>query len=156
MSVLTKKAKKVTKGTTISGENFAGIKEMIMSDDKKSHVMALSILESSDYASSETYILCVIKEGLENVYGESESTDEFKKEYPKLFKNVTASLTKDGQEVDNIARLSYKNIFTLVKNHHPEEMEFLLSEISGELRYLLKEYGFSFLDYLDFEVTLKK
>ena len=141
----------VTKKSIISSQNYCEIKNMMLSNDDASKKIALTILEQSDFELSQVYVLCILKETFSEAF-EYNST-ELEKEYNKLYKKITKVLK--GKK-ETIGTLSFKNIYELSVNRKvEEEMKFLLNIFKEELITLLKDYGFTFLEYLDVNITQK-
>ena len=133
----------------VSSDNYIEIKNMLKSNDNGSKNVALSILEQSDFEKSKLYILCALKETYPNV------KEDFKSEmYRTLFDNVNTTL-KDS--ATDISSLTFRKIYEIaVERDNKDEIAFMLSIFKDELLGLLKDYGFSFLEYLDIEIKPKK
>ena len=137
----------VTKKSIISSQNYCEIKNMMLSNDDASKKIALTILEQSDFELSQVYVLCILKETFSEAF-EYNST-ELEKDYKKITKVLKG-------KKETIATLSFKNIYELSVNRKvEEEMKFLLNIFKEELITLLKDYGFTFLEYLDVNITQK-
>jgi len=142
----------VTAQTVVSAENYVELKSMMLSNDKASKNMALTILEQSEFEKSQVYIMCMLKETFSDVF--KNDSLEFEKEYPQLHKAVAEKLKDEDTEISS---LSFRKIYEITqKRKNEEELEFLLNIFKEELISLLVDYGFSFLDYLDITITPKK
>jgi hypothetical protein len=142
----------VTTQSIVSPDNYAELKNMMLSNDDASKKMALTILEQSNFETSQVYILCLFKETFSDVF--KNDTSRLENEYPELHKRLIAAL-KDGDT--EISTLSFRKIYELSASRKVEaEMEFLLNIFKDELINLLTDYGFSFLEYLDIRITPKK
>jgi hypothetical protein len=142
----------VTTQSIVSPDNYAELKNMMLSNDDASKNMALTILEQSNFEISQVYILCLLKETFSDVFKNDKS--KLEKEYPNLHKELTNALKDADSE---ITTLSFKKLYELSMSRKVEkEMNFLLNIFKEELIGLLKDYGFSFLEYLDITITPKK
>ena len=142
----------VTTQTVVSPDNYAELKNMMLSNDDASKKMALTILEQSNFETSQVYILCLLKETFSDLF--KNDTSKLESEYPELHKGLTEALKDDDTE---ISTLSFRKIYELAATRKTEaEMNFLLEIFKEELIGLLKDYGFSFLEYLDITITPKK
>lgn len=132
------------KGSVISNENFSELKHMMTSDDEASVNLALTILEQSNYEESEIYIMCIIKDAYDKVFGK---LSEFKLRTPELSEKIIKSLSNTEQD---ITKLSFEYIYNLViKRNKQEELEFVLSLLNDELIELLKTMGYQFVNFTD-------
>jgi hypothetical protein len=142
----------VTERTVVSIENYDELKNMLLSNDEASQKMALTILEQSNFESSQVYILCLLKETFSEVFKNDAS--KLEKDYENLHKSLADILKEDDTE---ISTLSFRKIYELsVDRKIEEEMTFLLDIFKEELVTLLKDYGFSFLEYLDIIIKPKQ
>lgn len=144
---------KTMERSVVSADNYAEVKNMLLSNDESSTTLALSIMEKAEYSKSEIFILCLLKETFEKVFGRSDQK-KFEEQYEELFKSVTGSIDKDSE---NITSLSFRSIYELaVKRAKKEELEFMMDIFKEELITMLKNYGFTFLEYLDITIKPKK
>jgi hypothetical protein len=138
----------VTEQSVVSADNYASIKEMMLSNDEASVNVALTILEQSNYEKSEVYLMCILKDCFRDAFG---TAAKFKEVAPALAEKVTERLHKDDLD---ISKLSFKEIYELaLKRNVPEEIEFTLTILRDELVELLKEFGYGFVDFT--EVLIK-
>ena len=139
----------VTEQSVVSQENYEEIKNMLTSNDAGSKKVALTILEQSDYNKSEIYILCMLKE-VESVFSEL----SFEEEYKQLSNKITKRLESEGTD---ISQLSFRKLYEIaIARDKPEELEFMLNTCKEELIKFLKEFGFTFLDYLEISFKQKE
>ena len=142
----------VTTQTVISAANYVELKNMILSNDDASKNMAMTILEQSEFDSSQVYIMCMLKETFNEVFKNDSS--KLEEDFPELHKKVTELLKEKDTE---ISTLSFKKVYEVAQTrNNKEEINFLLDVFKEELVGLLVDYGFSFLDYLDITITPKK
>lgn len=138
----------VTKKSTVSAENYAEIKNMMLSNDEASTTLALTILEQSDYEKSEVYIMCMLKDCFREAFGTAQKFQELS---PILSKKVTNALEVSDIE---ITKLSFKEVYDLaIKRNIRGEAEFALDLLRNELVLLLKDIGYDFTDFT--EVLIK-
>ena len=139
----------LTTQSIVSSDNYMEIKNMLISNDDGSRNVALNILEQSDFEKSKLYVLCILKESYDKI------GQDFKSEsYRTLFDNVKETL-KDS--ATDISSLTFRKIYEIaVERDNKDEIAFMLSIFKDELLGLLKDYGFSFLEYLDIEIKPKK
>lgn len=139
---------KLSEKSIISKENFNELKNMILSNDEASVNLALTILEQSDYESSEIYIMCMLKDTFKEAFG---SVSTFKEKTPILAEKITKSL--DVEDVD-ITQLSSKQVYNrAIKRDIQEEMEFILELLRNDLMSLLSTMGYEFVNFT--EVLIK-
>lgn len=140
----------VTERSVISAENYDELKTMIQSNDDASKNLALTIMEQSDYDKSEIYILCLLKESQEILFKRDKS---FKEVFPDLYDRVSNRLLEEATE---ISTLSFRKVYEIaVKRNNQEELRFLLNIFSNEVKSILIDYGFNFLDYFDVQLVPK-
>jgi hypothetical protein len=138
----------LSKKSVISEENFEELKNMMLSNDDASVNLALTILEQSDYAQSEIYIMCMLKDTFSKAF---DSVSSFKDKTPILAQNITDSL--DIEDVD-ITRLSSKHVYErAVKRDVQKELEFVLGLLKVDLVNLLDNMGYDFVNFT--EVLIK-
>jgi len=143
----------VTERSVVSCDNYAEIKNMLLSNDEGAKNVALTIMEQSDYKQSEIYILCLLKEAYSDVFGTHGAT-KFEESCPDLYQNIVNSISDKGE--DNISTLSFKVCFDIaMARNNKTEIDFMLGLFTTELTALLKEYGFEFLEYVDVFVKPK-
>jgi len=142
----------VTTQTVISAANYVELKNMMLSNDDASKNMAMTILEQSEFDSSQVYIMCMLKETFNEVFKNDSS--KLEEDFPELHLKVTELLKEKDTE---ISTLSFKKVYEVAQTrNNKEEINFLLDVFKEELVGLLVDYGFSFLDYLDITITPKK
>jgi len=142
----------VTTQTVVSAENYAELKKMMLSNDDASKNMGMTILEQSEFDSSQIFILCMLKETFSEVF--KNDSGKFESQFPVLHKKVSDLLKDEGTE---ISTLSFRKVYEVAqKRNNENEISFLLNVFKDELITLLLDYGFSFLEYLDITITPKK
>ena len=135
---------KLSKKSTISTENFAELKTMMLSNDEASVNLALTILEQSDYETSEIYIMCIIKDSFKEAFG---TVSSFKEKTPILAEKITEGLGIDNVD---ITRLSFKHVYNrAIKREVQEELEFVLELLKNDLVSLLSTMGYDFINFTD-------
>lgn len=141
----------VSERSVVSADNYHELKNMILSNDEASKTLALAILEQSDYEASEIYILCLMKETQKSLFNSGKT---FKDDFPDLYNRVADRLLEEATE---ISTLSFRKVYEIgVKRNKQDEIAFLVNIFSEEVKNLLKDYGFSFLDYFDLKLTPKE
>jgi hypothetical protein len=136
----------IIKKSIISIDNYTEIKTMITSNDKASINMALTILEQVDFEESQVYIMCLVKEVFNSHLD--------KKSCPELYEKITNKLLEHNSDITN---LSFRKIYEIVVSRKNKvELSFMLNIFKEELMSLLKDYGFSFLEFIDIELKPKK
>jgi hypothetical protein len=135
---------KLSKKSVISQENFTELKTMMLSNDEASVNLALTILEQSDYDTSEIYIMCIMKDSFKEAFG---TVTSFKEKTPILAEKITQGLGMD--DVD-ITKLSFKHVYDrAVKRDIQEELEFVLELLKNDLISLLGTMGYDFINFTD-------
>jgi hypothetical protein len=138
----------VIKQSVVDNNNYGKIKEMLLSTDEASRNVGLTILEEADYSESEVYVLCIVKDCFREAFG---SVSSFKELTPTLFEKITKSITVENNDITN---LSFKSIFDKAMERGKEtEIEFILNIFRDELVELLREFNYTFMDFM--ELTLK-
>lgn len=144
----------VTQSSVVSKENYAEVKKMLLSKDEGSVQLGLSIMEQAEYEKSEVFILAMMKETFDEIYGKNGPYTKFKDTYTELYDKVVSRLSDEDTD---IANLSHRKIYELaIRNKSREQVEFLLEVFNQELKKLLVQYGFTFLEYLDLSVKPKE
>lgn len=134
----------VNSQSIVSKDNYDEIKNMLTAPDEASKVLAITILEQSDYKESEVYILTVLKDSFRDAFS---STSEFQKQAADLSIKVCDSLGEQGAD---IVTLSYKEIYAIaIKRDKKEEIEFILDCLSVELIKSLEAFGYEFMEFTD-------
>jgi len=111
----------------------------------------MTILEQSDFKDSQVFILCLLKETYESLFGSK--TTRLETNYPTLFSNITNILRDSGTD---ISKLSFRKIFEITKERNKkEELSFMLNILRDDLKALLKEFGFELFEDLEMEFRPK-
>lgn len=140
----------LTKESVISPENYNELKSMLISNDSGSVNLGLVILQESNYEKSKVYILCLLKECYSEIYKHSSKIEE---EYSELFDTIKNDLLKKKTD---IIQVSFETIFNIAKERKNEdELNFILTIFANELKEILREFSFEFLDYLDLHLVMK-
>lgn len=143
----------LTSESIVSVENYAELKNMMLSKDKASAVMALTIMEQSDYEKSEVYLLTLFKETYVPLFASTGCAHK-ENEYPVLFQKVAKTLT---DEDTTLASLSFKKVYEVaLERDNKEELDFMLKILKGEIVTMFTEFGLTFLDLIDIELKVKK
>lgn len=146
---------KVDTQSVISRENYDSIKNMLLSNDESSVMMAFSILEQSDYENSKVYILCMIAQTHSHVLAER-NHKFLESNYPDLYKSLYQTMT-DELGISQSSNISFKNIYTVARTRgNQEEIQFMIDVLSEQFKSLLLDYGMSFMEYFDIELKPKK
>jgi len=140
----------ITEKTIVSTDNYQEIKKMLLCNDAASVNLAMVLLEQSDYKESEVFILCLLKECYSEIITTNKNAD---KDYSELFNKVSKNLSKYNTE---LITLSFETIFNITKDKgDKKQLEFILDIFANELKDILKEFSFEFLNYLDLHLVVK-
>jgi hypothetical protein len=124
--------------------NYHNFWALLKSPDKENSVVALSILNNADFRVSLPYILLLFKDQ------SKEDRLLWAREAPALFEKLKA------MDVIPDSNLSFKKILDLVsKECSTESVQFVIDEFTVLIRRYLIEWGFTFIEDLDFTLKIK-
>ena len=149
--------------TLINEINFDNILELINSEDDKSKVIGLTILENSDINKSYIYLLLVFNK-LNTINIENKSS--YNKEIIKSTVNIIDKMKHFDKNFDP-SNISYKFIQDYINKNENElkkhisfnELKkckkFILNKFSEELVDLLKKFNYNFFNEYNLIITEK-
>lgn len=136
---------KVNEQTVISMDNYKELEKMLTAEDQASSDLALTILEQSDYEESKVFLILLIKDCFQQVFG---TVSDFETKTPTLAEKVKKELVKHSES--DITKMSFKVIYDLaVTRGIQEETEFVLSILRDQLKCLLSDFDYEFVNYTD-------
>lgn len=146
---------KEEKKAVITKDNYDELKKMLSSDDKASVNLAMITLEQADYKKSEVFILCLLKECYSEITNtfKNAGNKDVESQFEELFNNIKSNLSAYNTD---LVTLSFETIFKITRSRKNQfELEFILEIFSNELKEILKEFSFEFLNYLDLHLVVK-
>ncbi len=150
-----------TTKTIVNELNFDNILELINSEDEKSKVLGLTILENSDINKSYIYLLL-----LYNNWIEIPKITYFNKDLLSTKDNFITNMKNFDDKFDE-NNVSYKFIYSYIKDNEQELLKnlsteeikkfkkFIIKKFNVELITLLKNFNYNFFDEFDLIITEK-